>query len=120
VDTNHRAVPNLTISLAVEWIPDACEQKNSDREGWNLYIMNSLALFMVDLPMAQERPLRVSTWWMSNSPDSELERAGSGIGAKVRRSTPLLYSKRWSLESTERHAQTVGQRYDKSNNSLLK
>jgi hypothetical protein len=59
---------------------------------------------MVDLQIAQERTLRVSTWWMSNSPDSELERAGSGIGADVRRSTPLIYSKRWSLQSTERHA----------------
>jgi hypothetical protein len=56
VDPNHRGAPNLTISLAVEWIPEACEQKNSDREGWNLYIMNSLALFMVDLHMAQEEP----------------------------------------------------------------
>jgi hypothetical protein len=94
--------------------PEACEQKSGDRQQWNLYIMNSLALFMVDLQMAQGRLLRVfdvldemSTAQtpklkIANAREAGVARSESSLD--VRRSTTLISEERWRLESTERHA----------------
>jgi hypothetical protein len=94
--------------------PEACEQKSGDRQQWNLYIMNSLALFMVDLQMAQGRLLRVfdvldemSTAQtpklkMAHAREAGVARSESSLD--VRRSTALISEKRWRWESTERHA----------------
>jgi hypothetical protein len=90
----------------------AFEQKSGDREQWNLYIMNSLAVFMVDLRMAKGRFLRVfdvvdekCTVRTPNSKMAYVREAGlarceTSLG--VRRSMALISGKRLEIQSAAR------------------